>query len=107
MFSIFSKKIMNEDAAKVFWAWFEEQEDWIIECIANHNSDFVWAIDERLKPVFPYFKAELEFQLGYNNEGGEFFFFHFGIKELIRDAQTFGKMMPLTIAKKWQFILEE
>ena len=107
MFSLFSKKNMNEDAAKVFWAWFEEQESWIIDCISKSDSAFVWAIDERLKPVFPYFKGELEFQLGYNNGVGEFFFFHFGKKELIRDAQTLGAMMPAAIAEKWQFIPEK
>ena len=107
MFSLFSKKNMDEDAAKVFWAWFEDQESWIIDCISNSDSAFVWAIDERLKPVFPYFKGELEFQLGYNNGVGEFFFFHFGKKELVRDAKTLGTMMPAAIAEKWQFILEE
>lgn len=107
MFSIFSKSVINEEAAKDFWVWFEEQEAWIIECIANQDSAFVWAIDERLKTVFPYFKGELEFQLGYNNGVGEFYFFHFGEKKLIRDAETLGKMMPLIIANKWQFILEE
>ena len=107
MFSLFTKKVMNEDAAKSFWSWFEEKEEWIINCIANHDSAFVWAIDERLKPVFPYFKGELEFQLGYNNEVGEFFFFHFGKKELIRDGETRGKLMPAEIAKRWQFILDK
>ena len=78
MFSLFSKKYMDEEAAKVFWSWFEEQEVWIIDCIAKSDAAFVWAIDERLKPVFPYFRGELEFQLGYNEGVGEFFFFHFG-----------------------------
>ena len=107
MFSMFSKKSMNEDAAKSFWLWFEEQEDRIINCIANNDSDFIWAIDERLKPVFPYFKGELEFQLGYNNGVGEFFFFHFGEKQLVLDGEALGKMMPVEIAKKWKFILEK
>ena len=107
MFSLFSKKNMNKDAAKAFWAWFEEQESWIIDCLSKSDSVFVWAIDERLKPVFPYFKGELEFQLGYNNGVGEFFFFHFGKKELVRDAQTLGSMMPATITENWQFILEK
>lgn len=106
MFSLFSKK-MNEEAAKNFWKWFEENEAWIIDCINKSDAAFVWAIDERLKPVFPYFKGELEFQLGYNHQEGEFFFFHFGKKELIRDGETLGKMMPSSIAKNWKFILEE
>ena len=106
MFSLFSKKSMNEEAGKAFWVWFEEQEAWIIDCISKHDAVFVWAIDERLKPVFPYFNGELEFQLGYNDGVGEFFFFHFGKKDLIRDAKILGEMMPAELAKKWQFILE-
>lgn len=107
MFSLFAKKMMNEEAAKSFWMWFVEQEDWIINCITNHDSDFVWALDERLKPVFPYFKGELEFQLGYAGGRGEFYFFHFGKKNLIRDGETLGKMMSAEIANKWEFILEK
>lgn len=107
MFSLFAKKVMNEEAAKSFWEWFAEKEAWIINCIANHDSAFVWAIDERLKPVFPYFKGELEFQLGYNNGVGEFFFFHFGEKDLIRDGEALGRMIPPEIAKSWQLILEK
>ena len=107
MFSLFAKKAMNEEAAKSFWMLFAEKEEWVINCIANHDSAFVWAIDERLKPVFPYFKGELEFQLGYNDGVGEFFFFHFGKKELVRDGETLGKMMPAEIAKNWKFILDK
>ena len=107
MFGLFAKKGMNEEAAKSFWEWFAEKEEWIIDCISNHDSAFVWAIDEKLKPIFPYFKGELEFQLGYNNGVGEFFFFHFGKKELARDGEALGKMMPSEIAKNWQLILEE
>ena len=107
MFSLFAKNTMNEDAAKAFWVWFVEKEEWITNCIANHDSAFVWAIDEKLKPVFPYFKGELEFQLGYIDGVGEFFFFHFGKKELVRDGESLGKMMPIEIAKNWQFILDK
>ena len=107
MFSLFTKKTMNEDAAKAFWVWFAEKEEWVINCIANHDSAFVWAIDERLKSVFPYFKGELEFQLGYNDGVVEFFFFHFGKKELIRDGEILGKIMPVEIAKNWKFILDK
>ena len=83
MFGLFAKKVMNEEAAKSFWEWFAEKEEWIIDCISNHDSAFVWAIDEKLKPIFPYFKGELEFQLGYNNGVGEFFFFHFKVYKII------------------------
>lgn len=102
----FSKK-MNEEAAKAFWVWFEAQEKWIIDCITKSDSAFIWEIDKRLKPVFPYFKGELEFQLGYNDQKGEFFFFHFGKKELMRDGETLGKMMPPILADSWTFILEK
>lgn len=107
MFYLFGKKTMNEDAAKSFWMWFAEKEDWIIRCIADSDSAFVWAIDERLKQIFPYFKGELEFQLGYNKGVGEFFFFHFGKKDLVRDGEALGKMMPVELAKNWRFILEK
>lgn len=107
MFSFFTKKVMNIDAAKSFWSWFEENEKWIIECIDKRDSAFVWAIDEKLKPVFPYFKGELEFQLGYNDGFGEFFFFHFGKKDLIRDAKTLEELMPPAVAGSWKFICEK
>lgn len=105
--SLFAKKVMDEDAAKSFWLWFAENEEWIIDCISNHDSAFVWAIDERLKPVFPYFKGELEFQLGYNDGVGEFFFLHFGKKELVRDGETLGRLMPMETAQRWRFILDK
>lgn len=107
MFGLLSKKVMNEEAAKSFWKWFVEKEAWIIGCIANHDSAFIWAMDEKLRPVFPYFKKELEFQLGYNNGVGEFFFFHFGKKELARDAESLGKMMPPELSQRWKLILEK
>lgn len=110
MFTFFSKKPqtqINEEAAKEFWAWFGQQEDWIKDCIAKQDSAFIWAIDERLKPVFPYFQKELEFQLGYNDDVGEFFFYHFGKKQLAHDGKILGSMMPPAIAKNWQFILQK
>ena len=75
---LFGKKEMDEAAARHFWAWFAEQEQWIIDNLPTNGMAVVWAIDAQIKPVFPYFKKELEFQLGYNNGVGEFFFFHFG-----------------------------
>ena len=107
MFSIFSKKRMDETAAKNFWAWFEEKESWIVECIYNHDQSFIWEIDKRLKPVFSYFERELEFQLGYNDVAGELFFFHFDDRKLKKDAAAFGKMMPEDVANRWTFILEK
>ena len=98
MFGLFAKKEMNEAAAKAFW---------IISNIKTHGMDVVWAIDAQIKPVFPYCKRELEFQLGFNNGKGEFFFFHFGDKNLKRDAAILGGMMPANIAERWTFIAEK
>lgn len=107
VFSLFAKKTMSEEAAKAFWMWFEESEEWIVRCIAQHDSDFVFKMDERLKRVFPYFRGELEFQLGFDGGAGEFFFFHQGKRELARDGETLGRLMPAALAARWQFILQK
>lgn len=103
---LFAKKEMDVAAAKRFWAWFEEQESWVIENLRTHGMDVVWAIDAQIKPVFPYFKKELEFQLGFNNGKGEFFFFHFGDKNLVRDAEALEGLMPENLKERWTFIAE-
>lgn len=105
---VFGKaKIMNIDAAEQFWNWFQEHEMEIIDGINNHNYDFIWEVDEMLTPVFPYFKKELEFQIGYNDGVGEFFFFHFGNKALKRDAEKLAELMPEKISGRWNIILEK
>ena len=101
------KKEMDTVAAEAFWGWFEEQEMWVIDCLEKSDTAFVWAIDERLKPVFPYFKGELEFQLGYNDGIYEFYLYNFGIKRLMRDSEKLGEMMPLSLKDRWEFICEE
>ena len=106
MFELFTKKQMNTAAAQAFWGWFMEKENWIIDNINTNGMDVVWAIDAQIKPVFPYFKKELEFQLGFNDGHGEFFFFHFGNKNLVRDAETLKNMMPAVLAERWTFIAE-
>ncbi len=106
MFS-FKKKEMNTTAANQFWKWFVENEQWIIDNIHTNGMDVVWAVDARIKPVFPYFKKELEFELGYNNGVGEFFFFHFGNRKLISDAQKLKELMPESLRRNWMFIAEK
>ena len=103
---LFSKKEMDTAAAEAFWAWFAEQEEWILANLKTNGMDVVWAIDARIKPVFPYFKKELEFQLGFNEGKGEFFFFHFGNKYLMRDGQMLAAMMPADLKARWTVILE-
>ena len=107
MFGLFAKKEMDQSAAQRFWQWFEEKEQWIIETYKTNGMAVVWAIDEQLKPIFPYFKKELEFQLGFNNGKGEFFFFHFGNKNLIRDSAALNAMMPAALRERWVYISEK
>ena len=104
---LFSKKEMDTAAAEAFWAWFAEQEEWILANLKTNGMDVVWAIDARIKPVFPYFKKELEFQLGFNEGKGEFFFFHFGNKHLMRDGERLAEMMPDDLKARWAVILEK
>ena len=104
---LFSKKEMDTAAAEAFWAWFAEQEEWILANLKTNGMDVVWAIDARIKPVFPYFKKELEFQLGFNEGKGEFFFFHFGNKHLMRDGQSLAEMMPERLRERWTVVLEK
>lgn len=106
MFGFFAKKEINIAAAETFWSWFAEQEAWIIENLPTNGMDVIWAIDARIKPVFPYFRKELEFQLGFNDGKGEFFFFHFGNRNLIQDGQILKSMMPASLAEHWTFIME-
>ena len=110
MFGFFAKKEMNEAAAKAFWEWFSQKEEWIIASINSkdsNSSDVIWAIDAQIKPVFPYRKRELEFLLGFNDGKGEFFFYHFGDRNLKRDAAKLANMMPADIAGRWSFIAEK
>ena len=104
---LFSKKEMDTAAAEAFWAWFAEKEEWILANLKTNGMDVVWAIDARIKPVFPYFKKELEFQLGFNDGKGEFFFFHFGNKHLMRDGERLAGMMPEGLRGRWTVILEK
>lgn len=104
--SIFAKKELNVVAAENFWKWFVENNDWIINNVNTNGMDVIWAIDEQIKPVFPYFRKELEFQLGFNDGVGEFFFFHFNDRNLKRDAEIFKSMIPNELAKTWEVILE-
>ncbi|MBP3571042.1 MAG: hypothetical protein J6M42_03705 [Clostridia bacterium] len=104
---LFSKKEMDTAAAEAFWVWFAEKEEWILANLKTNGMDVVWAIDAQIKPVFPYFKKELEFQLGFNEGKGEFFFFHFGNKHLMRDGQSLAEMIPEGLRGRWTVILEK
>ncbi len=107
MFSFFNKKEINIEEVQSFWDWFIINEQWIIKCIENQDSSFIWLIDERLRLVFPYYKKDLEFMLGYKDGHGEFIFFHFGKKDLIRDGKIFVTMMPKELSVRWTCLLEK
>lgn len=102
----FGKKEMDINAAKTFWQWFVENEQWIIENVKGNGMAVVMAIDEVLTPVFPYFRRQIEFYLGFNEGVGEFFFNHLGNRNLIRDGKILGDMMPEELKDRWSFCLE-
>lgn len=103
---LFSKKIPNEEAMENFWKWFSDNEQWIIETSKTSPMDVVDAIDSKLSPVFSYFKKELEFQFGYNDNKGEFFFFDLRNRNLHQDAVRLSELMPEELKKRWTFIIE-
>lgn len=104
---LFTKKEMDITAAESFWQWFVDNEDRIIEALARYDMDIVREIDDQLVPIFPYYKEELEFQLGFSEGTGEFIIFHLGCKSLQRDGERFCAMLPPALADRWTVTLEE
>jgi len=103
---LFTKREMDTAAAEHFWQWFAENEERIIEALAVYDMGIVREIDEHLVPVFPYYKEELEFQLGFHEGAGEFIFFHLEHKYLQRDGEAFCAMMPESLRQRWSFTPE-
>ena len=105
MFGLMKKKNteMSEDAAIAFWRWFEERETWIIETLSEDAVSVVSEIDAHLKPVFPYLRRALEFEVGFNDGEGEFFFYHFGDDLLERDSKKLAQMIPSGLSQRWKF----
>ena len=60
---LFRKKEMDIAAAKQFWKWFVENEQWIIDNVSSNGVEVVWAIDAQIKPVFPYFKKSILYNI--------------------------------------------
>ncbi len=96
----------DTEKMKLFWSWFEENENWIIDTYRTNGMAVVDAVDFNLKPAFTCYGIELEFELGFNNGKGEFFFFDLDNPSLNRDAQKLGELMPDTIKYRWSFIIE-
>lgn len=100
------KKEMDMNAANIFWKWFVENEQWIIDNVKGNGMAVVMAIDDVITPVFPYYRKEIEFYLGFNDGVGEFYFNHKFNRNLIRDGKTLAEMMPEELKGRWKFCLE-
>ena len=110
MFNIFKKNKMDMEAAKNFWTWFEEKEEWLIEQNSlSDNDKHIWEIDKYLTPILPYVKRELEFMMGFDDHAGkwELVLFDFGDKNINRDYETLKRMMPDKYKEKWMITIEE
>ena len=97
-------------AAKTFWTWFEEREEWLIEQNSiSGNYMHIWEIDKYLTPILPYVKRELEFMMGFDVQVGkwELVLFDFGDKNINKDYETLKSMMPKKYEEKWMITIEE
>ncbi len=101
----FSKKA-DAEKMKEFWSWFEQNENWIIDTYSTDGMAVVNAVDARLNPAFACYHIEIEFQLGYNDGQGEFFFFDLNKRSLRKDAEKLGALMPASLKSRWTFIIE-
>ncbi len=100
---------MDIAAAEGFWQWFAEQEQFITEKLGGENAmEVVELVDARITPIFPYAPAQaIQFQLGWNEGAGEFFFYHSGHKKLMADGETLGNMMPEALRERWAYKLQK
>jgi hypothetical protein len=102
MFSLFEKKI-NLIAIEQYWIWFLKNEQWIIENYRTNGMEVVYAIDRYLKPIFPVFKGEIEFDFTFDNGKGEFNFYDLRKKYLLNGASELKEKMPPKIKERWIF----
>lgn len=100
---------MDMAAAKAFWRWFLENGGKIAETLGGSGAgEVVGWVDQRLCPVFPYVPADaVQFELGWNNGKGEFFFFHNGNEKLLADGGVFASLMPEEIKSRWSVMVRE
>lgn len=91
---------------KSFWAWFEQNEEWIIATSKTDGMAVVNAVDEKLSPAFACYRVEIEFQLGYNDGQAEFFFFDLNKRALRKDAEKLASLMPAKLQENWTFLIE-
>lgn len=100
---------MDNAAAERFWQWFLDNEQTIIAKLSGEDAvDVVSLVDERITPVFPYLPGkDIQFQLGFHEGKGEFFFYHNDYEKLQADGESFGSMMPDELNQRWTFLLQK
>lgn len=100
---------MDIAAAEGFWRWFAEHEAMLTEKLSGQDAmEVVNLVDQRITPVFPYVPGQaIQFQLGWNEGAGEFFFFHNNHAKLRADGEALGKLMPEELSQRWTFRLEK
>ncbi len=103
---MFWNKKADEAKIKTFWAWFEQNEEWIITTYKTDGMAVVNAVDAKLSPAFACYHVEIEFQLGYNDGRGEFFFYDLHKRALRKDAEKMATLMPDKLKNNWTFIIE-
>lgn len=110
MFGLGGDAVMDDNAAKDFWAWFEEHQDEIAEQTGEGGEaaeKMKARVSKRLSRVFPYEKeSEIEFQLGSAEGRNALFVYHFNKEPLKEDTRELGGMMPETLRENWTYITE-
>lgn len=100
---LFAKKNINMDAVDLFWVWFLENEQWIIDNFDDRGLEIVKEMSSRLKPIFPDFKGQIEFDFTFFKGAGEFNFYHNNKNYLLNGSKILIDKMPIEISQRWTF----
>ena len=109
------RKRFSVRVGKAYWRWFQENEQNIIDAIAEKGSetkepsaDIIWVIDRHYAPLFPYLpNSEIEFQFGCNGGLNEMFLYHKNHIDLKRDIERLVSLMPPSLRDHWTVYIEE
>ncbi len=101
---------MDVEAAGDFWSWFGDNQEQILEQIAEGGSaaaEMNVQISKYLGRVFPYEKeTDIEFQVGSSQGSNALFVYHFNRMQLKADTEKLGTMMPVALRDTWKYITE-